>query len=82
MFVVDPDGHDSLLGDKAGEHLGLVKRVYCINNISAQHNAESIVDQYSDIFHGFGVLPFTNKRIMHNWSFLVLGTYQHLCEKS
>ena len=62
MFVVIPDGHDSLLGDKACENVGLVKRVYCINNISAQNNAELIVDQYSVfIFHGFGVLPFTSK---------------------
>lgn len=61
MFVVVPDGHDSLLGDKACENLGLVRRVYCINNIAAQHNAESIVDHYADIFYGFGVLPFTYK---------------------
>ena len=61
VFVVVPDGHDSLLGDKACESLGLVKRVYCINNVSAQQSVDSIVDQYPDIFKGFGVLPFTYK---------------------
>lgn len=30
MFVVVPDGHDSVLGDKACEELGLVKRVHNI----------------------------------------------------
>lgn len=59
VFVVVPDGHDSLLGDKARERLGLTKRVYCISNISAQHNVASIVDQYTDIFKGFGVILFT-----------------------
>ena len=74
MFVVVPDGLDSLLGKKACENVGLVKRVYYINNISAQHNAESIVDQYSDIFHGFGVLPFTYKvQLKDNAQLVVLG---------
>ncbi|KAI3359278.1 hypothetical protein L3Q82_002793 [Scortum barcoo] len=58
MFVVVPDGHDSLLGDDACEKLGLVKRVYCINT-NPQKSIESIVDQYPNIFKGFGVLPFT-----------------------
>lgn len=61
MFVVVPDGHDSLLGDKACEKLGLVKRVYCINNVNTQNSVESVVNQYPDIFKGFGVLPFTYK---------------------
>lgn len=59
MFVVVPDGHDSLLGDIT--NLGLVKRVYCINNANTQNCIESIVNQYPDILKGFGVLPFTYK---------------------
>jgi len=31
MFVVVPDGHDSVLGDKACEDLGLVRKIYAIN---------------------------------------------------
>ncbi|KAG5840903.1 hypothetical protein ANANG_G00193720 [Anguilla anguilla] len=60
MFVVVPEGHDSLLGDKACENVGLVKRV-CHINANAQNSIKSIVDQYPDIFKGFGVLPFTYK---------------------
>lgn len=55
-----PDGHDSLLGETACENLGLVKRVYCINNVT-QRCVESIVNQFPDISKGFGVLPFTYK---------------------
>ncbi|KAF7643184.1 hypothetical protein LDENG_00243950, partial [Lucifuga dentata] len=57
MFVVVPDGHDSLLGEACEK---LVKRVYCINT-NPQNSVESTVDQYPDIFKGFGVLPFTYK---------------------
>ena len=32
MFVIVPEVHDSLLGDTACESLGLVKRVYTIND--------------------------------------------------
>lgn len=39
MFVVVPDGHDSLLGDEACEKPGLVKRVNCIN-INPQNSIE------------------------------------------
>lgn len=60
MFVIVPDGHDSLLGDEACERLGLVKRMYSIKT-NAQNNVETIVDQYSDVFQGFGVLPYTYK---------------------
>ena len=60
MFVVVPDVHESLLGDDACDRLGLVKRVYCVNT-NAQKSIESVVDQYPDIFKGFGVLPFTYK---------------------
>ncbi|KAK0138537.1 hypothetical protein N1851_024932 [Merluccius polli] len=46
MFVIVPDGQDSLLG--------LVKRVYR-RKANAQNSVESIVDQYPDIFKGFGI---------------------------
>ncbi|XP_053092978.1 uncharacterized protein K02A2.6-like [Pangasianodon hypophthalmus] len=61
MFVVVPGGHDSVLGDKACEDLGLVKRVYIINNGETQNNVGNIVQQFPDIFEGFGELPFTYK---------------------
>ena len=56
MFVVLPEGDDSLLRDKACENVGRVKRVYRINT-NAQNSVESIVDQYPGILEGFGVLP-------------------------
>ena len=34
LLIVVPDGHKSLLGDKASEDLGLVKRIYQINTDS------------------------------------------------
>lgn len=58
MFVVVPEGYDSLLGDKACEKLGLVKRVYQINNCMTD-NVHSTVGQYSEVFNGFGALPYT-----------------------
>lgn len=60
MFIIVPDGHESLLGDKACEKLGLVRRVYSINR-SEPKSVNTIVNQYPDIFKGFGVLPFTYK---------------------
>lgn len=38
LFSVVAEGHDSLLGDRACEDLGLVKRVYRINCDSAAKN--------------------------------------------
>lgn len=32
MFTIVPSGHESILGDKASEDLGLVKRIYQINS--------------------------------------------------
>ncbi|KAF3838071.1 hypothetical protein F7725_009839, partial [Dissostichus mawsoni] len=32
LFVIVPNGHESLLGDKTSEDLGLVKRIYQINS--------------------------------------------------
>lgn len=60
MFVIVPEGHESLLGDKACERLGLVKRVHHIHS-NEPNSVELIVNQYPDIFKGFGVLPFTYK---------------------
>ncbi|XP_054864601.1 uncharacterized protein K02A2.6-like [Amphiprion ocellaris] len=60
MFIIVPEGHDSLLGDKACEKLGLVRRVYSISS-SEPSSVKAIVNKYPDIFKGFGVLPFTYK---------------------
>ncbi|KAL6477262.1 hypothetical protein MHYP_G00130970 [Metynnis hypsauchen] len=63
LFSVVPEGLDSLLGDKACEDLKLVKRVYRINTdvTASPDSVDSIVQNYSDVFRGFGVLPFTYK---------------------
>ncbi|XP_057184972.1 uncharacterized protein K02A2.6-like [Triplophysa rosa] len=61
MFVVVPDGHDSVLGDTACEDLGLVKRVYNIEGANTQDRVNNLVKQFPDIFEGFGVLPLTYK---------------------
>lgn len=66
LFSVVAEGHDSLLGDRACEDLGLVKRVYRINCDSVAKNTphdsvDLIVHSFPDIFKGFGVLPFTYK---------------------
>lgn len=45
MFVVVPDGHDSVLGDKACEDLGLVRRIYTINNGETQNSVELFVNK-------------------------------------
>lgn len=63
LFSVVADGLVSLIGDKACEDLGLVKRVYRINtNVSTSNDTvDVIVERYSDVFKGFGELPFTYK---------------------
>ncbi|XP_048054388.1 uncharacterized protein K02A2.6-like [Megalobrama amblycephala] len=61
VFVVVPDGHDSVLGDKACEDLGLVKRVDNIKYGNTQNSVDNIVKQFPNIFEGFGALPFTYK---------------------
>ncbi|XP_061876955.1 uncharacterized protein K02A2.6-like [Entelurus aequoreus] len=58
FFVVN-EGRESLLGDRACEELALVKRVYSI--IPKNDSMETIVQNFSDVFKGFGVLPFTYK---------------------
>ncbi len=58
MFAVVTERHVSVLGDKACEWLGLVKRVCCTD---AQDSVKTVVDQYLDVFDRFGVLPFTYK---------------------
>lgn len=54
------------LGDTACESLGLVKRVYTINDfdwllsvqrVTSNQNGEEIAQRYSDVFTGFGALP-------------------------
>ncbi len=65
LFVVVPNYHQSLLGDKACEELGLVKRVYCINShdvtAAKQDTANDIVRRFDYVFKGLGALPFTYK---------------------
>lgn len=63
LFSVVPEGLDSLLGDKACENLQLVKRVYRINTsvTDSTGSVDLIVQNFSDVFRGFGVLPFTYK---------------------
>ena len=62
FFVVN-EGRESLLGDRACEELGLVKRVYrIIPTINPTNDSmDTIVQNFSDVFKGFGVLPFTYK---------------------
>lgn len=63
LFSIVPEGLDSLLGDKACEDLELVKRVYRINTsiTDSPDSANVIVQNFSDVFRGFGVLPLTYK---------------------
>ncbi|KAL7851936.1 hypothetical protein SRHO_G00177210 [Serrasalmus rhombeus] len=66
LFSVVAEGLDSLLGDKACEDLNLVKRVYHINSDSpvmstTNDQVNDIVQGFSDVFKGFGVLPQTYK---------------------
>jgi len=70
MFTIVPTGHESILGDKASEDLGLVKRIYQIksDNIKIDNqtkklsqNSKSIVNKYSPVFKGHGTLPYTYK---------------------
>ena len=63
LFSVVPEGLDSLLGDKACEDLELVKRVYRINTdvTASSDTVDSIVQNFSEVFKGFGALPFTYK---------------------
>lgn len=52
--------YESLLGDKSCEELGLVKRLYCIES-DYKCDTNAIVQNFSDVFKGFGTLPFTYK---------------------
>lgn len=63
MFVVVPEDHESLLGDRACEDLGLVKRVFQLNSeIEPNMNtAKDIARQFPGMFKGQGTLPFTYK---------------------
>nr|XP_061820643.1 uncharacterized protein K02A2.6-like [Nerophis lumbriciformis] len=63
LFSVVTEERESILGDKACEVLGLVKRVYLVNtDVSAQKiETDSIVQNYAGVFTGFGALPFTYK---------------------
>ena len=59
-FSVVNEKCDSLLGDESCEELGLVKRVYYIE-ADSKYDTNTIVQNFSDVFKGFGTLPFTYK---------------------
>lgn len=63
LFSVVNQRCKSLLVDKACEELELVKRVYCVNTdiAPAVDCMDSIVQHFTDVFKGFGTLPFTYK---------------------
>ena len=74
LLIVVPDGHKSLLGDKASEDLGLVKRIYQINTDSLtvvkqgkelEHQqcegSSNMVNECSSVLEGHGTLPYTYK---------------------
>ncbi|XP_026050672.1 uncharacterized protein K02A2.6-like [Astatotilapia calliptera] len=74
LFTIVPDGHESLLGDKTSEDLGLVKRIYQINTDTMKeakqgkrvehqgHEGSSdIISKFPSVFKGHGTLPYTYK---------------------
>lgn len=72
MFTIVPSGHESILGDKASEDLGLVKRIYQINSdsikidnqnkrLAQSEGSTSIVNKYVTVFKGHGTLPYSYK---------------------
>ncbi len=54
-FVITPHDNQSLLGLKACEDLGLVKRVLTVE--SHMTDKDSIFQNYADVFQGLGCLP-------------------------
>lgn len=54
-----------MLCDKACENLNLLKRVYYINQdysvVSTSNSVDDIVESFTDVFKGFGVLPYVYK---------------------
>lgn len=71
VFVIVPEGHESLLGDKASEDLGLVRRIYQINSESVTVDTQykepnythcditDIITKYPAVFKRHGTLPYT-----------------------
>ncbi|XP_030596890.1 uncharacterized protein K02A2.6-like isoform X2 [Archocentrus centrarchus] len=66
FFSVVAEECESLLGDKACEDLGLVRRVYLINTEvnTPNDSVDSIVHSFADVFKGLGTLPFTYKIVL------------------
>lgn len=66
FFSVVAEERESLLGDKACEDLGLVRRVYCVNrDVKLQNDSvDNIVHSFADVFKGLGTLPFTYKIVL------------------
>lgn len=74
LFTIVPNGHESLLGDRASEDLGLVKRIYQINTDNMKivkqdkrlehqqcQGTTDIVEKFPSVFKGHGTLPYTYK---------------------
>ena len=64
MFVVVPDDHESLLGDRACDDLELVKMVYQLNSEKVSDTdtgKESVNDSFPELFKGHGTLLFKDK---------------------
>ena len=67
MFVVVPDDHESLLGDRACDDLELVKMVYQLNSEKVsdtdteKESVNDIVHRFPELFKGHGTLLFTDK---------------------
>ena len=52
FFVVEAEGQPPLLGLRACQELSLIKFVRTVDTASA--NAESILDEFADLFEGLG----------------------------
>lgn len=61
-FVIVQDASTAILGIKACDKLGLVKRTYTIENYTKiKDTTAQIVDQNNDLFDGLGCLPAEHK---------------------
>lgn len=61
-FVIVQDASTAILGVKACDKLGLVKRTYTIENCTKiKDTTAQIVDQNNDLFDGLGCLPGEHK---------------------
>lgn len=71
LFTIVPNGHESLLGDKAPEDFGLVKSPKSSNMKMANQDkrlahqdcegSADVVNKFSSVFKGHGTLTYTYK---------------------